>query len=270
MLVRDRRGIALMLALWLIIVLGTVGAAVANSARSSTSVAANLRARAVGRYAAESGVIMASGALQDSLAAFNDAGMRKSYLNTIETAGARWGEMQLGGARFAVTYIDVNARLDVNNSTREQLSKIFSFFTSQSEAVAAATAIRNWIGAEDATSNRLREYTSSRTDLSFPVIPAARPLRSLETLRLIPGIPEQLARATTPHLTVDGDGRINRITASDTVLAAAAGSLETEPSRVLVIARGWLDGQPLTYEIQAAYAIEGNSIVLVRWREREL
>jgi hypothetical protein len=71
-------------------------------------------------------------------------------------------------------------------------------------------------------------------------------------------------------LTVDGDGTINRAVASDTVLSVAGGELRDEPSRILVVSRGWQDGQPLTHEIQAVYAVVGNGLTLVRWRERLL
>ena len=46
--------------------------------------------------------------------------------------------------------------------------------------------------------------------------------------------------------------------------------VQDEPSRVLVISRGWLRGHSLTHEIQAVYAIAGNRLTLVRWRERDL
>jgi hypothetical protein len=54
------------------------------------------------------------------------------------------------------------------------------------------------------------------------------------------------------------------------VLSAAGGDLREEPSRIIVVSRGWLDGHALTHEIQAVYAIEGSRLALVRWRERTL
>ena len=99
---------------------------------------------------------------------------------------------------------------------------------------------------------------------------AARTLRSLDELESIPGVNLGLLRAAASYLTVDGDGKINRATATDTVMVAAAGSVQDEPSRVLVVSRGWLKGHSLTHEIQAVYAIAGNRLTLVRWRERDL
>lgn len=90
--------------------------------------------------------------------------------------------------------------------------------------------MRARIEGDDSQAAALRDFTTSRADLSFPRMQASRPLRTLESLRSIDGVPERLAIAAAPHLTVDGDGRVNRITASDTVLAAAAGSIQNRPS----------------------------------------
>jgi len=266
----ERRGVALMLVLWLIVVLGMIAGAVASAARSATGTATNLRARAAGRYAAESGIVFASRTLRSHLQSFSDAEGRQTFLNNLQALGSATGEVALGGARFHLTYVDVNSRLDVNAASEAQLTRFFLFFVGPGEAAGAAAGIREWVGGDEYGADASRRYTTSRTDLSFPQMPVSRPLRTLETLRTITGVREQLAFAAAPYLTVDGDGRINRMTASDTVLAAAAGSLQNEPSRIMIVARGWLAGHPLTHEIQAVYAIEGNSAVLVRWRERDL
>ena len=42
------------------------------------------------------------------------------------------------------------------------------------------------------------------------------------------------------------------------------------PKRLLIVARGWQAGLPLTHEIQAAYAITGHHLELQAWQERDL
>jgi hypothetical protein len=44
----------------------------------------------------------------------------------------------------------------------------------------------------------------------------------------------------------------------------------TTPTRLLLISRGWQEGHPLTHEIQAAYAVLGQRLVLQFWWERDL
>jgi type II secretory pathway component PulK len=145
--------------------------------------------------------------------------------------------------------------LDVNTADVLSLTRLLSYFTDGLEAESAARAIRTYITGGEA----------AETDLS-----AARPLESLEELERVPGLPRRLAERAAPFLTVDGDGTINTVTASDTVRAAAGGELRDEPSRILIVSRGWREGNALTHEIQAVYAVAGSELTLVRWRERDL
>lgn len=261
---RDRRGFALMLVLWLIVVLGTIAAAVAIGTRESTALAGNARARVVGRYAAESGVASATAAMESALAARSDTTDRERYLNHLETALPARGETQLGDANFAVVLIDVSARLDVNNVDEAALTRFLAQFD-PSQAAGTARAVRRYIDRDAVTATPGSQSISGGSTLV-----AARTLRSLDELEAIPGVSLGLVRAAAPYLTVDGDGKINRATASDTVLVAAGGSIQNEPSRVLIVSRGWLRGHSLTHEIQAVYAIAGTQLTLVRWRERDL
>ncbi|MSR22512.1 MAG: hypothetical protein EXR92_03045 [Gemmatimonadetes bacterium] len=248
---RERSGAALMLVLWLIVILGAICTEVVIATRSTTAVAANYRARAVARYAAESGVTVAVATLEDSLARAIDAGTRRDYLNHLGRALGTGDQLSLGDGRAAVALIDVGSRLDANTADAESLTTLFSFFTDPLEAANVAAAMRAFIGGD--------------VDTLTP-----HPLKSLGELTLIPGVPRGLAERASEFLTVDGDGTINSATAPEPVLAAAGGELRDEPSRILVVSRGWLEGHPLTHEIQAVYAVVGSDLTLIRWREGDL
>jgi type II secretory pathway component PulK len=152
--------------------------------------------------------------------------------------------------------IDASARLDVNATTESGLATFFASFTDLAQATTIARAIRSRI---DPVSAAVTTQPSRFT----------RPFRSLDELRTLDGVPSDVLERAAPYLTVDGDGRINRQRASDTVLVAATGEHVDEPSRLVVVGRGWLDGHPLTHEIQSVYAISGVELVLVHWRERD-
>ena len=264
MIRRPRRGFTLMLVLWLIVVLGTITTAIVVGTRESAALAGNARARVVARYAAESGLAAATAAIESALGARPDTADRERYLNHLDVALPQRGEVELGDATFAVTLVDVSARLDVNDAPEEALTRFFSQFD-PSGAAGTARAIRRYIERNEVTARAGSQSISGGSALI-----AARTLRSLDELERIPGVSLGAVRAAAPYLTVDGDGKINRATASDTVLVAAGGSIQDEPSRVLVVSRGWLRGHSLTHEIQAVYAIAGNQLTLVRWRERDL
>jgi type II secretory pathway component PulK len=253
-----------MLVLWLIIVLGTISATVVLGTRESVALTGNERARLVGRYAAESGVAAATAAIESALDTRADTADRERYLDHLDSALPQRGDVTLGDASFAVTLVDVSARLDVNNADERALERFFAQFD---PAVAAGTAaaIRRYVSRDEVTAT-----PGSQSNPGGSTLVASRPLRSLDELEQLPGASLGLVRAAAPYLTVDGDGKINRATASDTVMVAAGGSVQNEPSRILVVSRGWLRGHTLTHEIQAVYAIAGNQLTLVRWRERDL
>ncbi len=248
---RERRGAALILVLWLIVFLGAISTEVVLATRSTSRVASNYRALAVARYAAESGVTLAVATLEDSLATAIDAETLRDYLNHLDRALGTGDHLSLGDGRADVALIDVGSRLDVNTAGAESLAALLSFFTDPVEARGVAAAIRAFVGG----------------DVDDP---GPRPLQSLDELTLIRGVPPELAERVFEFLTVDGDGTINRATAPEPVLAAAGGELREEPSRILVVSRGWQQGHAFTHEIQAVYAVVGRELTLIRWRERDL
>jgi type II secretory pathway component PulK len=250
---RARPGVALMVVLWVIVFLSTITTGIVLTTRSNSEITGNYRAGVVARYAAESGITAAVATLEDSLAKLGEGGQRLQYVNRLERALGPAEQMELGAARFAVQLVDVAARLDINAANAAALTRLFSYFGAAIEAENSARAIRAYIERSDAEG-----------------LQAARTLESLEEAARIPGVSRQLLEAASRFLTVDGDGTINRMTASDTVMSAVGGDLRDEPSRILVVSRGWQDGHKLTHEIQAVYALNGARLTLVRWRERDL
>ena len=272
--VRTRRGVALMLVLWLVVVLAALATGIVAETRATTSVVANLRARTTARAAAESGVAAALDELEDSLATLAaDTSRRAAFLNDLDRAlGAHeqgaLGDAGTGAVRYAVALVDVSSRIDVNEAGAESLGALFASFVGAAEAERAAEAVQLWIGAEGASGadEGARAARARQLGIERPV----GPLRTLDDLVRVPGVSERLARAAAPHLTVDGDGRINEATASAVVMSAARGSLVQEPSRILIVSRGWTDGHPLTHEIQAVFPVSGARLLPVRRRERDL
>jgi type II secretory pathway component PulK len=260
--VTDRRGAALVLVLWVIVALAAVSSGAVAATRSTNGIAANYRARTVARYAAESGITLAVATIENGLVAAPEPSARRALLNDLDAIVEP--ETALGDARLAVALVDVGARIDVNTADVRSLTRLLSFFTDPLDAERAAQAIRAHVGG----------VTEAPVDPSDPreeasVSSAMRPLRILDELYGVPGLSPDLVRRAAGSLTVDGDGTINRATASDTVLAVAAGELRDEPSRILVTARGWQNGHALTHEIEAVYAVAGNELTLIRWRERD-
>jgi general secretion pathway protein K len=123
----DRRGVALILVLWMIVILGGVAAAVTASSRSTSDVTANARARTIARYAAESGVVAAVSQVQRRMdAAGDDVTVRRAALNDVERVLGDAAAFELGDASIRVVMVDVSARLDVNAAPEEALAALFA------------------------------------------------------------------------------------------------------------------------------------------------
>ena len=307
---RSRRGVALMLVLWLIVLLGTVAAGVVSAAHVETDRVANLRGRVVARYAAESGVAAAAARLNALLGAARSAEEQALVFRDLEQEFAEMRDVALGGARFGVTVVDLNARVDLNASDDVTLLGFFGQFVGAPMASALVSALDDWKDLDD----RPRPGGAEAADYAragSPFRPTNHPLRRLDELTRIVGFTDSLASAVAPYVTVAGDGKINVNTAPEPVLASiphlgreaaraivswreagqvfgttadmfgafqrahfsqaiAMWTLVTTSTRLLVVSRGWAPGHPLTHEVQAVYDLTGGRLVLRGWTERDL
>ena len=270
----DRRGVALIFVLWLLVLLGVIVGEVVSQARTEAEILSSIRSRAVARYSAESGILVAATRIETMLdstpslpgriTAFGDSIKRLASLNDVP----------FGNGRFGVAVVDLNARVDLNLADAATLQGLFQQFTTDGRAERVVSLLK------------------------------LTPLHRLGELIHIPGVDDSLAAAVAPYVTVWSDGSVNINSASERVLASLPGlstatarnivqrreggevflstselfgraaarplRLAVMPSRLLIIGRGWQDGHPLTHEIQAVYAIAGTRLILVAWQERDL
>ncbi|HWZ58352.1 MAG TPA: hypothetical protein VNW46_05190 [Gemmatimonadaceae bacterium] len=275
----NRRGVALILVLSLLVVLGAIAAEVGRTARLEFGIVESVRSRTVARYAAESGIVAAVVRIDSLLRDAATPHDRAAVFRDLDAQLASLTDVTLGDARFGVATTDLNARIDLNRSEPDIVRAFFGQFTHDQQAEIITTSLQ------------------------------ARPLERIGELAALPGVDDALALAVMPYVTVWGDGLVNINSAPEPVLAASLGqdvargivgrraageiftasapeqtqSLQvtiapappaalvlTEPTRLLIIARGWRQGSPLTHEIQAVYAVTGGRLVLQVWQERDL
>jgi hypothetical protein len=284
--------VALIAALATIVLLASVTAIASRGARANAAVVMNTRAQAIATAMAESGVLAARARVEAELTrAGSDSAARErafdEMLAEVEQRGADgaprpWAADTLGNGVFAATLVNLNARFDVNSGDTEGLTRLFSTVSSAGDAARAATRIvarvRGELGADarrgappfgaEADAARSRDSVVQAL-LGRATAPGmGHRFDSLDDVAAFLGAEAPWLGLVAPYLAVDGDGRIDRRHASPVVLRAAAGSLIDQPTRLLIIARGWQPGHLLTREIQAVYAIEGNELRLVAWREQ--
>ena len=290
----DHRGVALMLVLWLLVVLGVIATAIVGATHADATLTRNLRARTTARYAAESGILVATIRLKRALA--------DAALHNPDRHFTALRDVQLGDGRFGIAIVDLNARLDLNRSDEEMLRAFFAQFTTESRAARIAAGIADWKDADDTPrpdGAELGDYAAAGS----PYVPRNAPLDRLDDLAHVLGVGDSLVRLVAPFVTVESDGLINIHSAPEPVIAALPGMgrarardvvarrgsgdeplspeslrdlgaafprVTTTPSRLLIVSRGWQDGHALTHEIQAVYGIAGRELYLLTWRERDL
>ena len=314
-LLRDRRGVALMLVLWVVVVLSAIASGVVIAARRQTAVVSTDRARATARYAAESGVEAVKAELRALFRRARSPEAQARVLERLEATVTEWGQRPLGAARLQVAVVDLGARIDLNASDEEVLRSLFQQFVDEDRAAALVDALEDWKD-EDDEPRELGAEAAEYARAGSPFLPPNAPLLRLDELTRIAGFDDTLASELAPYVTVQGDGLLNVNTAPERVLAAVPElgregadlivsarrrgdllssaiatqqllresgvgryvrrtGLITVPSRVLVVSRGWLEGSPLTHEIQAVLEIgdlfraEGPTLAVIHWTERD-
>jgi type II secretory pathway component PulK len=277
---RPRRGAALVVSLVTIAVLASVTAIASSQARRAASVVDNRRSQVTARAMAESGVLATRAQLEANL---RDAGADSALVDRVfDGLSAGDGVTvhdTVGDGVFATTVVDVSARLDVNTAGADGLQQIFATVAPPGEARRVAEAIDAHVrgdavpttDSDRAAMQQRRQRDSVAAALlgREETLRAMQPFTSLDELLTVPGMQAAWLDALAADLTVDGDGRVNRRSASRRVLAAAAGTLVDRPSRLLVISRGWRRDHVLTREIQAVFDVNGAELRLVRWREQD-
>jgi len=286
---RARRGTALVAALFTIALLATVTATVGVQARSSAGFAINQHALTVARLMAESGILAGhaqlTAELQQGLARqpMDSAGLDAVWddvarRETGRGAGA-WVADSLADGAFEVAVVNVSARLDVNTADATSLDALFRTVAppaaARETALRIAARVRGDAAADGRPGSGWRATDSlvARDSLIGALLgrevrsTARLPMRSLDELEELVGRDAPWLTRLADQLTVDGDGRVDRRHAAPSVLAAATGALVDRPTRILLVARGWQRGHPLTREIQAVYDVSGPTLTLVRWRE---
>ena len=278
----DRRGVALIFVLWLLVLLGAIVAEVASQARLEAEILASLRSRTVARYSAESGILAATVRIEALLDSTRSQPERVTTFHELAARLAPLNDVDLGSGRFGVAVVDLNARIDLNRADATTLQGLFRQFITDKQAEEVVDLLKQ------------------------------APLNRLGELAHIPGIDDSLALAVAPYVTVWSDGFVNINSAPEPVLAALPGissamarsavrrretgevfvmatdpfgplggvpggvasapapRLSVMPSRLLIVSRGWQDGHPLSHEIQAVYAVLGARLVLRAWQERDL
>jgi general secretion pathway protein K len=249
---RDRRGFALVAALWLLVALGAVGLHTALASRARRQAAANLLDEVRARNAVVAGTEYARSRLTAAMVgraeelraeAMERARSSRNQRRLATASVSRlfrssdpledpWREPQelvvpemvFGDARYALLLRDVGAALNLNEADEEMLRQFFAqgIGLDYADADELAQAILDWRDEDELpriNGGEREEYLEE----GALVLPPNRDFVDVDELRHVRGMTPEIYVAAAPHLTLIGDGQINLNSAPEPVLLALPG-----------------------------------------------
>jgi general secretion pathway protein K len=237
--VRNRRGFALIAALWLLIAFSAIGLEMGFRSRAQRLGVANRIEGARAFAAAEGGVAEVRVRLAARLVGARDLGTRdpNAALDPWRHPGMLIRDsLRLAGAQVRVRIDDVGAALELNGAGEGELRGLFGALRVDfGQADRLAQAILDWRDPDELRRGRGAEAADyARQGLSS--LPGNRPFARLNELLGVLGMTPELYARIAPLLTLRGVGRVNLNAAPRPVLLALPGMTE-EAVRVLIARR---------------------------------
>jgi general secretion pathway protein K len=237
---RDRRGFALLAALWLLIAFSAMGLELGLRARSQRLGIANRIEGARALAAAEGGVGEVRARLARRLTEARDfrTGDAAAMLDPWRTPSLLIRDsLRMGAALVRVRLDDVGASLELNSASEAELRGLFGALRIDfGQADRLAQAILDWRDADDLRRGRGAEAADYLRQ-GLTSTPGNRPFARLGELRGVLGMTDALYARISRYLTLRGLGRVNLSAAPRPVLLALPGMSE-EAARVLLLRRG--------------------------------
>jgi general secretion pathway protein K len=222
---RDRRGFALIAAIWLMVALSALGLEVALLARTRRLSAANAVEGERARAAAEAGLEHARARLTHRLADAPDPAVDAPSARDPWRAFDRElpDTIALDDARYLVRLDDASSRVSLNVASEAQLRRLFAALRIDAgTAHQLAQSIADWRDADDVVRVRGAEQAAYLA-AGLPTLPRNAPLVTVEELRDAYGMTHAIFTAVSPHVTVRGSGQVNVNTAGRAVLLSLPG-----------------------------------------------
>ena len=224
---RDRRGVALFAALWLVVAIGVVGLQFSLEARDRRLAAANTVELAQSRAAAQAGIEHGQARLerlarQLTLPAQAAAALRSQdpWLDADTLVRI---DADVGGARYEVRVRDLGSALNANRATEEQLRMLFTRLEfDYGLADQLAQSIMDWRDTDVMHRARGAEREQYIAEKRI-ILPRDGPIQELSELLHVMHMTPEIYDSVAPFLILEGRGRINVNSAPPVVLATLPG-----------------------------------------------
>jgi general secretion pathway protein K len=243
------KGIALIMTLWLIIILGLTASYFSRGIRQEAFIVKNFKEGEEARLLAMAGVNHALALLSRP----TSEGMNVDH-NFLEDQFAEISSVSFNGGSYQVTVIDEESKININLATRDIIRGLLTSIGIYSlSADSICDAVLDWRDTDDfpMLNGAESDYYSS---LDRPYSSKNSKIYDIDELLLVRGItpgllyglnPEDSTAGLEQYITVYGKGKININTANRSVLEALPG-VDEQSSIFIVRGRGALDYKPLS------------------------
>lgn len=237
-MMRNRRGFALLAAVWLVVAIAAVALQFSLEARERRLLGINTAERGKGRAAA-------IGALNASQAALEAALRQGPGTSNVRIAGMRgadpWldadsifsGVILVDSIPVEVQTLDLGTQLNINSMGEQQLRTFFSFALRDfATADRVAQAILDWRDADSLP----RSNGAERDDYireGMLALPTNQTFREVSDLLNVAGITPEIYARVAPYLTTRGAGVVNVNSADTVVLRAVPGMTDETLANIL-------------------------------------
>lgn len=242
-----RRGVALFVALWLVVAIGVISLQFNLEGRQQRLVAANILELADARAAAHGGVEHALARLERTLRLPRVTGQGANALRAADP----WLDADTlvridedtTGSTYRVRVSDVASQLNVNNATEAQLRLLFTGLDFDfSTADRVAQGIIDWRDPNDLNRPQGAEREQYLREGRL-FLPRDGPIQNLAELRHVLEMSDEMYDSIAPFLRVDGPAQINVNSAPPVVLATLPGFTD---ATVAAVMRVRLQGRRIT------------------------
>jgi type II secretory pathway component PulK len=237
MKMKNRRGFALLSAIWLVVAIAVAAMQLAIESRRSNLAAINLTHSIQGRFAASAAIDLARARADLHIRRSAESGPYEARMALSDA----WlgidslvtGFDDIGGVQVETWVTSLGARMNVNTaSERDIMNFLLAIGVDYSASEELSQSILDWRDTDDS-------YRANGAERDFYIaegrmnLPRNNLFESVAELRHVNGMTDEIFELVQPFVTVWGSGRINLNTADRPVLMSLTGMTESAVSFIL-------------------------------------
>lgn len=234
---RPRRGVAMLAAMWLVVIIAVVALQFSLAARERVLLGQSASDRTRDRAATAGALATMVARLEFDLrnrATQADAAALRSSDPWLGIDSIYSGDVLIGDHTVQVEASDLGATLNINQLSEVEIRQLFSFVLRDYQlADRLAQSIMDWIDIDDLPRVAGAEREEYIRD-GLMVLPTNAPFREVDDLIHVAGMTPDILASVSPYLTTYGTGaRVNVNTAPEAVLRALPGMTDVIVANIL-------------------------------------